>query len=642
MAIPFLNHIDLTKSEIRRVSLHQTTTASVGTEKFTGQIIFDTGDSKAKYYDGTAWITMGDTDNYVDGASLSNNTLTLTRTGSLADLTVDLSSLDTTDNYVDGVSLSGSTLTLTRTGSLSDLTQDLSSIVPSDVVDGTGVAGQVAYWSDSDTITGENDFGWDATNNRLGIGVGLSPTANLDISRAVSSVASTLALTDTRASVKIKGSTTGDSQLTFSQGSSGTEQIQASNAAADAVKPLSLNPFGGDVYINLSDTGAGTTALLVMGGSTTQTSQINMKSNTGTNDGSIINADHKLTLRISSSATEQIVLDNSGHVHFKTYGSGNVTGTEAKNLSVTSAGKIIETTPITNTDTLQGIAAATDSDEKFVTFVETATGAQTGMSGANFKFNPGTDTLSVTNLIVSGTQTISNETVKVVENNTLQFEGPTGSNADTELNLTTATLTGSDKTVTLKNESGTIALISDIPTVNDATLTVEGTGVLGGTGTFTANDADDVTISITHDTVTTSATSSTASPGYGSTFTAIDSITTSNEGHITAVNTKTVTLPASDNTDTNTQLSTAAALIDVSVMDDTPSHRTASFTHSLGSKNLIVQMYDVVTGQVVYADVDHTSTSAISITFAAIPTNDVRVVVIDAKNGLTDKTVSYS
>jgi len=68
----------------------------------------------------------------------------------------------------------------------------------------------------------------------------------------------------------------------------------------------------------------------------------------------------------------------------------------------------------------------------------------------------------------------------------------------------------------------------------------------------------------------------------------------------------------------------------------------ASFTHGLASKNLIVQMYDVTTGEVVYADIDHTSNNAISIIFAKTPTNDIRVVVIDAKNGLTDKTVSYS
>ena len=46
--------------------------------------------------------------------------------------------------------------------------------------------------------------------------------------------------------------------------------------------------------------------------------------------------------------------------------------------------------------------------------------------------------------------------------------------------------------------------------------------------------------------------------------------------------------------------------------------------------------------KVVYADIDHTSVNAISVSFSVTPTNDIRVVVIDAKNGLTDKTVTYS
>ena len=96
----------------------------------------------------------------------------------------------------------------------------------------------------------------------------------------------------------------------------------------------------------------------------------------------------------------------------------------------------------------------------------------------------------------------------------------------------------------------------------------------------------------------------------------------------------------------NTQLSTAAALIDVSAM---AGNSTASFTHSLSSKNLIVQMYDTTSGLIVHADVDHTSNNAISITFANTGTElvslgigDIRVVVIDAKHGVSDSTVSYS
>ena len=47
--------------------------------------------------------------------------------------------------------------------------------------------------------------------------------------------------------------------------------------------------------------------------------------------------------------------------------------------------------------------------------------------------------------------------------------------------------------------------------------------------------------------ITTSSTTSAASPSHGGTFTAIDGITTDTKGRVTAVNTKTVTLPSNDN-----------------------------------------------------------------------------------------------
>ena len=155
----------------------------------------------------------------------------------------------------------------------------------------------------------------------------------------------------------------------------------------------------------------------------------------------------------------------------------------------------------------------------------------------------------------------------------------------------------------------------------------------GGTVTFAVGNSG-LTVAISgDDTITYSHadTSSQASvDNSGRTY--IQDITLDDYGHITGITSATETV-------VDTQLATAAALVDVSAMGV---NTTASFTHGLASKNLIVQMYDVVTGEVVFADIDHTSINAISVSFSVTPTNDIRVVVIDAKNGLTDKTVSYS
>lgn len=87
----------------------------------------------------------------------------------------------------------------------------------------------------------------------------------------------------------------------------------------------------------------------------------------------------------------------------------------------------------------------------------------------------------------------------------------------------------------------------------------------GNTLTVSKTDEIEVTVSATdtltigHADVSRSNTTSTASPAYGATFTAIDSITSNARGHITAVNTKTVTIPASDNTTYDLKVAAGAA-----------------------------------------------------------------------------------
>ena len=57
---------------------------------------------------------------------------------------------------------------------------------------------------------------------------------------------------------------------------------------------------------------------------------------------------------------------------------------------------------------------------------------------------------------------------------------------------------------------------------------------------------------------------------------------------------------------------------------------TDTITHGLGTKDVIIQLYDVVTNETVYADIARVNISpfnSATITFSATPTNDVRVLV---------------
>jgi len=98
----------------------------------------------------------------------------------------------------------------------------------------------------------------------------------------------------------------------------------------------------------------------------------------------------------------------------------------------------------------------------------------------------------------------------------------TGLSFATGTGILTATVSNqSDVTVDL---DGRYALTSAIPTVGDGTLTVQGTGALGGTGTFTANQSGNTTISVTHDTF-----------GTAGTYAYPSQVITNDTGHVTSI-----------------------------------------------------------------------------------------------------------
>ena len=103
-------------------------------------------------------------------------------------------------------------------------------------------------------------------------------------------------------------------------------------------------------------------------------------------------------------------------------------------------------------------------------------------------------------------------------------------------------------TATVQNQSnvtvdldGRYALTGD---VGNGTLTVQGTGALGGTGTFTANQAGNTTISVTHDSFSDAQTTASATLTFGGTFDAYTDVTSNSTGHVTGHELTTFTLPA--------------------------------------------------------------------------------------------------
>ena len=198
------------------------------------------------------------------------------------------------------------------------------------------------------------------------------------------------------------------------------------------------------------------------------------------------------------------------------------------------------------------------------------------------------------NLTVNGTTTTIDTTSLVIEDNIITLnKNQTGTPA-TSLRSGIEVERGSAANAVFQfNENtdqweftgpktGTLAVTGDI---ENATITLTAGTDLSTGGNFTTNQGSNETITINHANITRTNTTTTAAPGYGATFTAIDTLTTNARGHVTGARTKTITLPAAyshpthpgDDASIDTGALTGATVIsdlDLNITTDTLGHVT--------------------------------------------------------------------
>jgi len=97
-------------------------------------------------------------------------------------------------------------------------------------------------------------------------------------------------------------------------------------------------------------------------------------------------------------------------------------------------------------------------------------------------------------------------------------------------------------------------------------------------------------------------------------------LTTVGIGNVNAGTGISVAYAAGTATVTNTETNSSNTYADTITDTDT-------ISHGLASSDVMVQLYDITTGETVYADVDRISTTQVTITFATTPTNSIRVLV---------------
>ena len=86
-------------------------------------------------------------------------------------------------------------------------------------------------------------------------------------------------------------------------------------------------------------------------------------------------------------------------------------------------------------------------------------------------------------------------------------------------------------------------------------------------GTYLHGGGSSGSVTLNHDTTSRADNTSNVSPAFGNSFTVIDTVTSNATGHVTVVNTKTVTLPANPNTDTTYTLPVTAGAANTAVLE---------------------------------------------------------------------------
>jgi len=101
-------------------------------------------------------------------------------------------------------------------------------------------------------------------------------------------------------------------------------------------------------------------------------------------------------------------------------------------------------------------------------------------------------------------------------------------------------------------------------------------------------------------------------------------IADNNDDTLTLVAGNAIVITTDNTTDTVTIASTYTP---PTVSYATTISATATVTHNLNTLDVMVQLYDTVTNDTVYADVTRPSVNTVTITFSAVPTNPIRVLV---------------
>lgn len=241
-----------------------------------------------------------------------------------------------------------------------------------------------------------------------------------------------------------------------------------------------------------------------------------LTANSGTDqtieDGDTVDIEGGTVISTVVGATDKVTVNHSNVERVDTTSTDapafNGTFEAVTSVTTTDQGHVtaidVSTVTIPQNDSIDVSAITTDAS--YYPLFVTDSGADKavnidGSTSDKLSYNPSTQTLTVKNLVVDGTQTISNETVQVVENNTILFEGSTADDHETKLTVIDPT---ADRTLSLPNKSGTLATTDDVAEKGFAVdLDATESAVTKSSNTYTVThtfDSKDLVIQVYHKT----------------------------------------------------------------------------------------------------------------------------------------------
>ena len=640
MAIPILNHLDLRSvSELRNAILHKTTDSSASNVE--GKIIYDTGANKIKFYDGSSWQTLGtsdatgDIEGVVAGTGLSGGA-----TSGTATLNIDISEFSAVtpasgDSFLT-LDSDGSTEQLTTVSALqtymqnnltfttdTNLTEEEVEDFVGGMLGGTETGITVTYQDstgDIDFVVADTTVAGDSGSTGITPGDTLTIAGGTNVTTAMSGDTLTITATDTNTQL----STEQVQDIVGAMFTGNTEtRITATYQDGDGTIDLVVN----DMTANDNDDVSNANLLTALANLESSGGASNENITIGTDSGDTI----VITGNLQVSGTTTTV--NSTTVNLNDHNivldGGNSTSAVIDGAGITLEGGSGDDATFTynaSTNAFDFKLGSSFEDIKAAKF----TGTELDISG---------------NVDVDGTLEADAITVNGTALNTV-IAGVTVSNA-----TLASTVTVSDSTantafpLVFHNESN--ALLDDT-----GTLTYNpSSGKLVAPGEIEAASLDisgnvDVDGTLETDALTINGTASVAfESGDHSKLDGIASGATANSA-ASAAEVQTGTNTTKFVTPDTLAAKSVHATIDVSD-SNFASNLYAEITHSLGTEDIVVQLFDSSSKQQVYADIARTdkagsaSTSKIKVSFSAAPSNDIEVLITSIK-GSTAGSVAYN